>query len=280
MLVCKHGKILCCCSSYIFSHHKNTCFKEKFTAISNSEIKVFLKSWRFERVSGSTQGTSQERHSSNCRPGLYPWVPAPHSPQVSPKTRIQLTGTQRNWEIEGLQASEGPSQTYAYKILFCCCCMVITSVIRTLAVYLWVSWLSLLRVPSAQHHIWIPDSLLASPFPFHPLHYLPLALGGISISLKQPGGKNCLCHLLSMQGFAVEIWGHILICSCNDFMKYRHGEISAAGQNFCSCVCAQTKFPNMYSVQSLYQPPVQRIDSSSIPLMKRDIFYPMLQIQI
>lgn len=70
---------------------------------------------------------------------------------------------------------------------FCFCCMVTTSVIRTVAVYLWVSWLSVSRVSSAQHHIWISDSLLASPFPFHPLHYLPLALGGINTYLKHSG---------------------------------------------------------------------------------------------
>ena len=49
-------------------------------------------------------------------------VPAPHSPWVSPESRIRPAGTQINWENEGLQASEGPSKAYAYKILLFLLC--------------------------------------------------------------------------------------------------------------------------------------------------------------
>lgn len=49
-------------------------------------------------------------------------VPACHSPWVSPESRIRPAGTQMNWENEGLQASEGPSKAYAYKILLVLLC--------------------------------------------------------------------------------------------------------------------------------------------------------------
>lgn len=115
-------------------------------------------------------------------------VPACHSPWLSPESRIWPAGTQMNWENEGLQASEGPSKAYAYKILLVLLCSDNICYQDTGCLPMGFMALGLLLIGEClqlypcRAGIWITDSLLASPFCLHPLHYLPLALQAINIS--------------------------------------------------------------------------------------------------
>lgn len=152
----------------------------------------------FDCVTVSTdypQEYYQETSITNCRTGFYA-----HSPQQcrSPCTSQPLGEPQKQDptppELRLTEKMRGCRQVrvlarHTHKKSFCSCCEVTTFVIRTPGVYLQVSWqrdyfwseIALSSTP-LRAGIWITDSLLASLFCFHPLHYLPLALQAINIS--------------------------------------------------------------------------------------------------
>lgn len=138
MLVYKHWKIFCFCSSYIFSQDKNTCFKEKFTTISNSEIKVFLKFWLFDCVTESTDyhkvhfktytalTADQVSVPEFQHPTASGWAPKPGSNPLALRWIENLRGCKQVMILA----------RHMHTKSFCFCCVVTLSVIRTLAVYL------------------------------------------------------------------------------------------------------------------------------------------------